>query len=431
MALMTLESRGSRWALVAALLAAGGWFTWYAAQFAWSQEQLESEDLAKVEQAIVLRPEDARLHDHAGLLYLYRASRIDEAAVREFRTATGLNPRVASFWADLARACFISGDDECVRKASATAIEEAPMVPRYRREAAMFLLALGDQHEAIQQLSRYFELDPSGGSIIIPTLLNTFASPQSVWDKLLKQQSNSDLVLAFIYTLLKRGDFVDASSYWHEAVVGGVRFHSSQVQSFLYSLKQQKRFADIAAVWTDLQHMGSVPPNQLGNIVYNGDFTHEIQNCGFDWVIGDYPFVHASVEAIEGSDGRALHIAFTVPRNDDITPVRHLIALEPETPYELSAFIRAQDLASDSGPRLRVTDAECDSCLDVTTESTIGTTSWHGQKLRFTTGPRTEFAWISVWRPRSRRFPSQITGDFWMTEVSLRAVAPLYKTTER
>jgi len=69
---------------------------------------------------------------------------------------------------------------------------------------------------------------------------------------------------------------------------------------------------------------------------------------------------------------------------------------------------------------LRVLDPDCPHCLDVTTETTVATTPWHTVSARFATGAETRFLRLSVWRPRSRSFPTEITGQFWLDAVSLK-----------
>jgi hypothetical protein len=84
--------------------------------------------------------------------------------------------------------------------------------------------------------------------------------------------------------------------------------------------------------------------------------------------------------------------------------------------------VRSEEITSDSGPRLRIVDPACSECLDVSTEATLGTTGWHQVRLSFTPGAQTEFVRLSVWRPRSRSFPAEISGQWWVDAVSLKAL---------
>ena len=99
-----------------------------------------------------------------------------------------------------------------------------------------------------------------------------------------------------------------------------------------------------------------------------------------------------------------------------------IVPVAPNRTYALTAYVRSEGLTSDSGPRLRVLDAACFTCLNAATEKTVGTTPWHPLTLPFVTAAQTEAVRLSVWRPRSRTFPAEISGRFWVDAVSLRAV---------
>ena len=93
--------------------------------------------------------------------------------------------------------------------------------------------------------------------------------------------------------------------------------------------------------------------------------------------------------------------------------------MAPQQSYTLTAYGRSESLTSDSGPRLRVLDAACPRCLNVSTESVVGTKDWSPATVTFTTGSETRFVRLSVWRPRGRTFPMDISGRSWLDKVVL------------
>src|ERR1019366_7355919 len=145
---------------------------------------------------------------------------------------------------------------------------------------------------------------------------------------------------------------------------------------------------------SDLGTIGQTDGDDKNNLVFNGSFERPVLNAGFDW----HP-VPAGFVAVDFSDHTAhtgkyaLRVDYTVPHNQK---------------YVLTAYSRSDDLTSNSGPRLRVQDAKCPECLDVTTDTTVGTTPWHQLKLSFSTGPKAEVLRLSVWRSRGRTFPMDI-----------------------
>ena len=124
-----------------------------------------------------------------------------------------------------------------------------------------------------------------------------------------------------------------------------------------------------------------------------------------------------------------MRLDFTVGQNDEYEAVYQIVPVAPDEAYLLTAYTRSESIASDSGPRLRVLDLACPACLNVSSETTVGTTPWHAVSLMFSTGPHAQVVRVSVWRPRSRSFPTEITGTFWLDAVSLKARGPLSEKT--
>src|SRR5207248_1809299 len=158
------------------------------------------------------------------------------------------------------------------------------------------------------------------------------------------------------------------------------------------------------------------------NRVFNGDFEQAPLNAGFDWRYSPthYVFLDFGDDSAQHSS-RCLRLEFTLSRNEEYEPVYQLVCVLPNQPYLLSAYVRSVGFTSDSGPRLRVVDPACASCLNVSEDGTVGTSPWHAVNLTFSTGPATRLVKVSIWRPLGRTYPMTITGSFWIDSVSLRA----------
>ncbi|MGA9392619.1 MAG: hypothetical protein WBV69_19480, partial [Candidatus Sulfotelmatobacter sp.] len=117
---------------------------------------------------------------------------------------------------------------------------------------------------------------------------------------------------------------------------------------------------------------------------------------------------------------RCLGVNFTVNRNEAYEPAFQIVPVLPNHAYKLEAYVRSEDITSDSGPYLRVSDPQHLSFEDALSETTVGTTPWHLIHLDFSTGQDARSVRLSIWRPRGRTFPMGISGMFWVDQVSLR-----------
>jgi hypothetical protein len=197
------------------------------------------------------------------------------------------------------------------------------------------------------------------------------------------------------------------------------------VQPYIDRLLAQGRYQDAQAVWWQLEARGTIARpavHEPGDLMFNGDFEQPPLGAGFDWRSQPSPYVSVDfADATPFAGAHCLRLDFPVGQNDVFEPVYQIVPVVPNQTYSLAAYARSVDITSDSGPRLRVTDPDCPTCLDAFTDPTVGSTAWHELKLNFTASPQTRAVRVSVWRPRSRVFPMELSGTFWLDAVSLRA----------
>jgi hypothetical protein len=239
---------------------------------------------------------------------------------------------------------------------------------------------------------------------------------------------DSSLELAFADFLSAKGDFEGAYQAWDQIVSNHSLFPYSSADPYLERLLNHGRYQDAWGVWQELKNMNVItkPADLDGdNLVFNGGFEQSPLEAGFDWRSRPAPYVSldfADRSAYQGE--RCLRIDFTVSQNDEFEPASQILPAIPNQAYVLTASVRSKDITSDSGPRLRVIDPACPSCLNASTGPTVGTTPWHRVTLEFSAGAQTQALRLSVWRPRGRTFPNEITGSFWLDSVSIRALVP-------
>jgi hypothetical protein len=144
--------------------------------------------------------------------------------------------------------------------------------------------------------------------------------------------------------------------------------------------------------------------------------------AGFDWRARYANFLALDFSAPGAYHGaHCLRVEFTVSSNDEYEPAYQIVPVLPQHAYTLEAYVRSEDITSDTGPCLRVRDTQPEGFPDAISETTVGTTPWHRVHLSFSTGPQTRAVRLSFWRPRGRTFPTEISGTSWLDAVSLRS----------
>src|SRR6266568_2397133 len=213
-----------------------------------------------------------------------------------------------------------------------------------------------------------------------------------------------------------------------------IPFRFASVEPYLDRVIGLGRIGEATTVWRDLERLGIVtrppqtekfaPPGRDDNLVFNGDFEQFPLNAGFDWRwSGQLTFLAVDFAAPDPYRGaHCLRIDFTVTRNQEYEPVSQIVPVLPNHAYRVEAYVRSEDITSDTGPSLRVRDTQQPGFRDAVSDTTVGTTPWHPVRVYFSAGPNTRAVRLSVWRPVGRVFPTEITGSFWLDTVSVECL---------
>jgi hypothetical protein len=247
-------------------------------------------------------------------------------------------------------------------------------------------------------------------------------SAETVDQQVLPEANKPGIQLAYADFLGAKGDAVLAAREWEAVLASRRRFSFAQAKPYVDHLLQSGQYSHAFKAWQDLERLRVIQgPENPDEPIFNGGFEQRPLNAGFDWQYGQPPYLtlnFADPGAYEGR--RCLRLDFTVRRNAEYEPVYEIIPVTANQMYLLTAQTRSEGLTSDSGPRVRVVDPIQPGDLDTSTEPTVGTTCWHGVRATFSTKSRTRFVRLSIWRPRSRNFPSEIQGSFWIDAISLK-----------
>lgn len=388
----------------------------------------ESVKPSDVKKAIALDPSNPELHRQLGLIYLYSLEDHDTPqGLTSIRRTTELNPNKPVYWLDLGSACDLVGDTACADQAFERGLSLNPMTPRVHWIVGNHYLLTHRTDLALARFRSVLDLSPDYATQIFALCLRALNQPEPILEKVLPPPAKDPkLSMAFIDFLSANGNPDFAYQAWKRTVANISQLPFPLVKPYLDRMLELRRYQDVASIWQDLQRMGAV--RKVGsrdstNLLYNGDFEQTPLNSGLDWHLESAHYLSADFSDPSAHDGtRCLRLDFTVSRNEEYEPVYQIVPVDPNRTYVLSALVRSDSITSDSGPRLRVMDATCSDCLDVSTQSTVGTSPWHAVSLRFRTRAETHFCRISVWRPRGRSFPTEISGQFWVDTTSLRAV---------
>ncbi len=407
-----LESGRSRTVFLLVALLCAGLVAAASIRVALPAQLSEASNLGAVQLAAKLDPSNDAIQHELGCREIVAGD--FTAARTSLDRAIELNARHPEYWADLAGLCSVSGDVPCAAASYEQTIRLAPMRPQYSWDRAMYLAVIGHRDEALSELSRLMRISPKDASAAFDTGLRLYRDPNLVWNSVAKP-AGTNVELTLLTFLAARGQGSETAPFWQQ--ISGEPLPADQLRAYSEALVQHQQFLLAEQVWRALESREPAGPNARSNLIYNPDFTSKPTNQGFDWHLAPKQFVEV---AAEPQDGRsALRMSFTVAHNDDSEPLYEFVPVQPSTSYALSADVKASDITSPSGPRLRVVDAECRQCLDLSSEPVLGTSDWRKLRVECTASPTTKVVRVSVARRRARAFPMDITGTVWFTGFDL------------
>lgn len=421
---LTLKSRWSRLFFLVVIAVLGLILTLQTARIVLAQNLSDSFNPHSIRQAMTIDPANPDPHFELGKILLLTGDPAQQVtAEHEFRAAVQMNSDSAAYWSGLATACYSTGDQACADAAFTRARQLAPSNPQFAWQAAVNDVVSNQPQAAVQELRTFLRLQPDGLTQTFQLLTRGFDRPEMVWRDLLGSSSNLHAQVKFLEFLAAANRVEAANAFWQDLASQRKAVSIPEATPYIDQLLAGGHYAEAANVWASVRSGPSTDYTRVldePNLVFNGSFEQQPLNAGFDWRYAKQPYVDLSFSDPAAKAGRqALSVDFSVPQNSEYDVIYQFVPVAPNQTYELSAFFKAQGLTSDSGPRLRIMDPRCQACLDASTEGVTGTSDWRRIGTRFSTGPTTDMVRLSLWRPRSRAYPTEISGELWLDDVSL------------
>jgi hypothetical protein len=415
------------WIFVTGVIAVSLLLTYETIRVALATGPTHSISIPAVQKGLAHDPGNADLVHQLGLLYASSPAEMNSVeAVKYLRQAVASNPRRWTYWADLAVACDSTGDTACSDQAFERAEALNPLRPHLQWAIGNHYVLTNRVQAALPHFRRLLETSPEYLGPTFRLCLRATGDPQQVYTEVVPQGEDPTLRFAFLTFLSATGDYEGAMKIWGQMITGPDRLPKVlSVKPFLDFLIDHDQIGNARTVWDDLERAGVVqkePAGESDNLIHNGAFDRMPLNTGFGWRYTEGPdlrFDFSDRNAFKGK--KCLRIEFPVGRNGDYELVSQVVPVKPSTRYQLTAYVRSEDLTSDSGPRLRVIELGCPNCAVPTSDQTLGTTPWHPVEVTFTTQPQTQAVRVSLWRPLGRLAPRDISGVVWLDEVTLRA----------
>ena len=407
-----LRNAGKRWLVLLAFLVVATFYAALATAQVLAAYLSESHNARFLKLAVRLDPGNAEARHSLGRFELL-ANQSPQAAQPWLRSAAQLDPHNSSYWADLALTQQSNGDLDSAKQSLAQALAVAPYTPQIAWNAANLFLAQGASDDAMKQFHTVLENDPE----------LTWPAIQTCWkirpdiDYLLTNVIPPNVYSQFLDFLISKEETPPAAKVWQQMFSLQQTVPQEQLFEYVRYLVLHHEPAHAARVWQESAGMAGLQSYQPSpeNLFVNGDFSLAIINGGFDWVHRKTEGVWLALDPSEAhSSSRSLRITFDGPGIYD-AGISQIIAVEPNTSYEFSAFYKAEDMDGAGGMQFAIQDAYKQTSFFMS-EDLREADFWKKVGGSFTTGSDTELLILRIVRVPAG---SPIKGKLWIDGLQL------------
>ena len=321
---------------------------------------------------------------------------------------------------DLASAFEAEGDTARARDAFMQAKSVYPASAEVAFHYGNFLLRQQQYTEAYSEFQQAARTDPK----LLPLVISrTWRSSEDVNDLLNRAlPANADAYLEAIDFFVSIEQAQPALAVWQRLLALGKPFPLSRAFPLFEDLIREDRADDARRAWPDALTAAELPHDGPLNdsLIWDGNFKRDFENGGLGWrwtLLTGTTIYFDSAPAPNGS--RAVRLDFNGASNLTLATPSQFVAVEPSRSYHFHAYMRTQEITTESGIRFSITDPNHAGAVNLLTENFTGSHPWTPFEADFSTGPSTHFLLVGLSRYPSRLFDNKLSGTVWIADVSL------------
>ncbi len=409
-----------RRALLLTSIAVAAILIWQASVLWLARHRLESGNLALMMRGIALTPGDGAGWDRIGQLRQSDFANLNIAkAIAAYRNAVTVDPRSPHYWLDLATAYEVAGDDPQAQDAYAHAKAASPLSAEVAFSYGNFLMRDGNYPEAYKELQEAVRSDPK----LLPLAVSrTWRALENVDGLNQMLPATSDAYVQAVDFFASTHQMAPALTEWQHLIALGQSVSLPGTFPFLDELIREDRADDARRVWREALAAAGLPHEEPPgrSLIWNGDFKQDFANGGLGWRWSPVQGVAIDFDAEPAPEGsRALRLDFGGGSNVNLGAPQEFVPVQPQTTYRFHAYMRTEDITTESGLRFSIIDPNHTNAVEVMTDNFTGTHVWRPVDAVVATGAQTHFLLVRLFRAPSRLFDNQLSGTVRIAGVSL------------
>lgn len=399
-----------------------GTFLCYQASRIWlAEHRIHSQQLATIERGATLEPGNAAAWDILGRHRQLDFADPDPAeAVGDYQRAIQDDPLSATLWMNLAGAYEDNGDLAGAQHAFERARAVYPLSAEVAWNYGNFLLRQDQDAAGYAEIRHAVQSDPRLLTLAISRVWRSSLDVTVLLDQVLPADVDAYVEALDFFASIRQPDA--ALAVWRRLLSQRQFVALPRTFPFFDELIQDDRAAEARQAWLEALSAAGMPhdPPTNHSLVWNGDFSRDFANGGLGWRWHSPLGVAIDFDTAPPSYGaRTVRLDFGGGSNLDVEEPAQYVPVEPGHTYRFHAYMRTEEITTESGMRFWVTDPNHNGAVNVLSDNFMGSRPWTATDMDVTTGPETHFVVVRLRRAGSRLFENKLSGSVWIADVSL------------
>ena len=305
------------------------------------------------------------------------------SAIRGHIETVRLSPYHYFWWLELGRAYEQADKGEQAEKAFLRAVELAPAYTLPRWQMGNFYLRQGNEEKAFQELKRAAENDAVYREQVFSIAWDYFEQDTARLESLMGNSPEIRVGLAKFYA---SKELPEKSLEKWRSLDTAHQERNRDVGELIAQALFEKRYLKTAVEFVrELEIEMDVKVESVQNPGFEGEVAPGEGPVFFGWNI--QPVENVRIVLARGkkkSGNRSLQISFSGYDKAEFNNVYQTIALEPGEVYELSFWLKTEDLMSAGTPKLEILNAADNRIIAASDPMPTGTADWQNISVRFT-----------------------------------------------
>lgn len=347
-------------------------------------------------------------------------------AVKHFEEAVKLSPNDYRYWLELGRAREQSSDIAGGEKAFRRAVALAPSYSYPRWYLGNLLFRANRRDEAFVELRKAGESNSSFLPQVCVLAWYTFDNNVAEMEKVLGDKPQTRAALSIF--LASKGKAEDALRLWKGlSKENKERLQTNTDKNLFKTLFQAENYRAALQIAKEIK---GETAGEVGKIA-NAGFENSVSGndpISFGWRVSSTPQADIKIEdGIKQDGNRSVRIIFNSYSANTFANVWQIIAVEPDTRYRLTFWVRTKDLKTGGPPKIEVVTPVESRLLVESKPVPLDTNDWQEMTIEFNSPTKPDGVIV-----RTNRIPCEpacnIFGTVWYDNFNLQRIGAATET---